>query len=166
MFCSGCGQAVVPGQQVCGHCGRVVPPQIYAYPYQRVHRHVQTLGLLWIAYAVYSAAGWLIALPFLTGMFGGFHHHYWGPWGGHDFFFPHLMWLTPLISTVAFARVALALITGLGLMRRAPWARTLAIVAGFLTLIKPVLGTALGIYTLWVMLPAASGNEYQGMATP
>ena len=52
------------------------------------------------------------------------------------------------------------------MIRRAPWARTLAIVTGFLTLIKPILGTALGIYTLWVMLPTASDREYQQIAAP
>ena len=143
-----------------------MPQQVYVgYPYQRVHRHVQTLGILWIVYAAYSTMGWLIALPFLTGMFGGFTHH-WGPWGPHDYVFPGFGFLAPLISVVVFARAALALITGLGLIRRAPWARTLAIVTGFLTLIKPILGTALGIYTLWVMLPTASDREYQQIAAP
>lgn len=166
MFCSGCGQVVAPNQRVCGNCGRAVPQPVFiGYPWQRVHRHVQTLGILWVIYAVYSTMGWLIALPFLTGFFGGFTHH-WGPWGGHTFLFPGLPWFTPLISVVVFARAALALVTGLGLMRRAPWARTLAIVAGFVTLIKPVLGTALAIYTLWVMLPAASDTEYQQIAAP
>ena len=37
----------------------------------------------------------------------------------------------------------------------------LAIVCAFLTLIRPFLGTALAIYTLWVLLPSASGQEYE-----
>jgi hypothetical protein len=52
-------------------------------------------------------------------------------------------------------------VTGIGLLRREPWARTLAIVTAFLALIHPFTGTILGIYTLWVLLPSASGQEYE-----
>ena len=34
---------------------------------------------------------------------------------------------------------------------------------GILTLLKPLLGTALGIYTLWVLAPSASGAEYKAI---
>jgi len=50
---------------------------------------------------------------------------------------------------------------GLGLMQRAPWARTIAIILGVLALLHPPLGTALGIYTLWVLLADEHGEEYQ-----
>jgi hypothetical protein len=39
-------------------------------------------------------------------------------------------------------------------------------VAAFLTLVRPLLGTSLAIYTLWVLLPGASGQEYDQIATP
>jgi hypothetical protein len=42
----------------------------------------------------------------------------------------------------------------------------LAIVTAFLTLIRPFTGTALAIYTLWVLLPGASGQEYDQIAEP
>ena len=54
--------------------------------------------------------------------------------------------------------------TGIALNRRAPWARMLAIVAAFLTIIKPIAGTALAIYTLWVLMPSPSAQEYEQMA--
>jgi hypothetical protein len=50
--------------------------------------------------------------------------------------------------------------TGWGLLNREPWARIMALVLGFLALIHPPLGTALGVYTLWVLLPAESEAEY------
>ena len=40
----------------------------------------------------------------------------------------------------------------------------LAIVLAFLNLLHPPLGTAIGIYTLWVLLPAASEAEWQRTA--
>jgi hypothetical protein len=55
------------------------------------------------------------------------------------------------------------LLVGWGLSRREHWARGAAIVLGILALFHPPLGLALGIYTLWVLLPAESGAEYQRM---
>jgi len=46
----------------------------------------------------------------------------------------------------------------------ASWARMLAIVFGCFSLLDIPLGTALGIYTLWVLLPARSEEEYRQMA--
>lgn len=171
MFCSGCGQAMQAFEQVCPRCGRPVPPMPLARPalYSRVQRHLQTVGILWIVWAVWSVIGWLVALPFVAGVFGG-----WGSWGpnGHHFHtfgpgfpFPP-MWLPEFISVLVFGRALLAVITGIGLLRRAPWGRTLAIVTSFLTLIKPLTGTILAIYTLWVLLPAHSGQEYEQIAVP
>jgi hypothetical protein len=51
-----------------------------------------------------------------------------------------------------------------GLFERQPWARILGIVVGFLALLRFPFGTALGIYTLWVLLPENSGREYDAMA--
>jgi uncharacterized membrane protein (DUF2068 family) len=56
------------------------------------------------------------------------------------------------------------LIAGWGLYERRSWARMLAIVLAFLSLLHPPFGTAIGIYTLWVLLPAASEAEYQRIA--
>ncbi len=172
MYCSGCGQAMQAFEQVCLKCGRSVPPMPLARPpaYSRVQRHIQTVSVLWILWAAWSVVGWLIALPFVAGVFGG-----WGVWGhgGHRFYgfgpgfpFPHMMWLPEFISVLIFGRALLAVITGIGLLRRAPWARTLALVTAFLTLIKPLTGTVLAIYTLWVLLPAPSGQEYEQIAVP
>ena len=38
------------------------------------------------------------------------------------------------------------------------------LVAAILSLIKIFFGTALGIYTLWVLVPGASGAEYDDIA--
>jgi hypothetical protein len=70
-------------------------------------------------------------------------------------------WLVPLITGILVLRSILCLVTGISLLRRAPWARTLAIVTAFLGLIHPLSGTLLGIYTLWVLLPSTSGQEYE-----
>jgi hypothetical protein len=43
------------------------------------------------------------------------------------------------------------IVAGIGLLRRKEWSRILAIILGFLNLLNFPLGTALGIYTLWVL---------------
>lgn len=58
---------------------------------------------------------------------------------------------------------AAGMAAGIGLLTRQSWARLLTIMLGFVSLIDMPLGTALGIYTLWVLLPGASGQEYARM---
>jgi uncharacterized membrane protein (DUF2068 family) len=59
---------------------------------------------------------------------------------------------------------ALRFVTGWGLLKLQPWGRTLAIVMGFFALIHPPFDTALGIYTLFVLLPDVAGDEYRQMS--
>jgi hypothetical protein len=164
VYCSACGQPQDAFQTICQKCGRqVVPiasPAPVQYGHTRVHRHVHTLAILWIAYSLWVLLHWAIAVGFLAGALSN-----WGIGHGFDGLYPfpfrHATWLVPLITGVLVGRVILCIVTGISLLRRAPWARTLAIVTAFLTLIRPLTGTVLAIYTLWVLLPSASGQEYE-----
>jgi len=49
-------------------------------------------------------------------------------------------------------------------LQREDWARTIALVVGFVALLNVPLGTALGVYTLWVLLPRQSDDEYKALA--
>jgi hypothetical protein len=51
------------------------------------------------------------------------------------------------------------IVAGYGLLRRRTWGRILAMVVGFLGLVNFPLGTAIGIYTFWVLLQEAA-TEY------
>jgi Na+/melibiose symporter-like transporter len=53
---------------------------------------------------------------------------------------------------------------GWGLMQHRPWARVTALILGVLALFHPPLGTALGIYTLWVLVGDDGGVQYRSMA--
>ena len=66
-----------------------------------------------------------------------------------------------IVGYVLIAGAAAGLIAGWGLLERQPWGRTLAIVLGAFSLIDVPFGTALGIYTLWVLLPAQSEEEFR-----
>jgi hypothetical protein len=132
----------------------------------RVQRHLQTLGTLWLVYAAYRV---------VTGLFGMFFVravmvHRWNngfPFGHHGFMYgPPWMQLMPVIMAFLVLGSILAAVVGYSLLTRRTWGRVLAIVAAVLVLFKPVMGTALGIYTLWVLAPALSGMEYDSIAEP
>ncbi len=70
----------------------------------------------------------------------------------------------PILTAVGLAMLVSALAgiaAGWGLMDRQSWARLLAIILGFLALPSFPLGTALGIYTLWVLLHSRGEEEYR-----
>lgn len=173
MYCSACGQAINAYEPFCPRCGRQATPISTPTPppwsWTRVHRHVHTLGILWLAYAGWTMLHWLMVAPFLAGMFQGwnfpFGHGLDGFYSLYGLPFSRMPWFIPLVTTILAVRALLCVVTGIALLRRAPWARALAIVTAFLTLIRPFTGTALAIYTLWVLLPSASGQEYEQIAT-
>lgn len=166
MYCSGCGQPIDASQTICQRCGRPIAPiSSYApvpYDRSRVHRHVQAVAILWIVYSFWILVNWAIAVGVLAGAFNWGHmtHGFDGPYA---FPFFRATWLVPLITAFLVGRAVLCLVAGISLMRRASWGRILTLVTAFLALIHPITGTLLGIYTLWVLLPSASGQEYEQM---
>jgi hypothetical protein len=187
MTCSSCGSTLNADVRFCTHCGAgVIPasqtnqtaqvqPVQSAWPVPvyaampgikdtRVARHIQAAGILWIVYAIYRTGSKLIGLAVLHGIFGSHFHS--GMGSSWDLFGASVFW--PMIVVSLVTTLALCLLTGYALLTRQPWGRIIAIIASVLALIHPVLGTVLGIYTLWVLAPAASGVEYQQLtaATP
>jgi hypothetical protein len=70
------------------------------------------------------------------------------------------------ISYALIGAGAVGFIVGWGLMQRQPWARTAAMVLSLLSLIDVPFGTAVGIYTLWVLAPGESEAEYRRISQP
>jgi hypothetical protein len=141
------------------------PPMPIYLP--RVQRNLQTLGILWCVLGAYRVVTGLIGMIF----FRAFATHNFGndAWmfGGRFHAGVPPMWvagLWPVIAVTTIFAAALALVAGYGLLNRRPWGRIVAIIAAILALIKFPIGTALGIYTLWVLAPGASGLEYDAIA--
>ncbi len=68
-----------------------------------------------------------------------------------------------LVSVLFFAVLALpGILAGYGLLKGQRWGQILAIVVGFLELFNFPLGTALGIYTLFVLLQNAADPYFKG----
>jgi hypothetical protein len=150
MFCVRCGAALQPGQSFCPACGKPTG-RVPLMPVQsRLAGHMRLLAILWFAV---SAFRMIPGIAILT-MFGSDARFL--PPGVPAF-------VTPIIQIVGYAfigAVGAGLIAGWGLLDRQPWARTLAIVLGAFSLFDVPFGTALGIYTLWVLLPAQSEEEF------
>jgi hypothetical protein len=75
--------------------------------------------------------------------------------------------VTPFLGAIGWLITGFAIagaIAGWGLMARYPWARMLAIILGCISLIHFPLGTALGIYTFWVLLSQGADTEYRSLA--
>jgi hypothetical protein len=158
MFCDGCGAALQPGQDFCGKCGKEVKEGMHlAYPRPgRVHQHVRLLGILWLALAALNAVGGVVLVILANTLFVHLHETHGAP----GFLRPLLSFLGFLILLKATAEF----VAGWGLQQREPWARILTLVLAFLALFNVPLGTALGIYSLWVLLPVESEEEYRAQA--
>ena len=162
MFCDGCGTAVQAGQAFCSKCGKQIVGPIAAaqiYP-GRVQRHSQLLGILWLALSAFNAIGGFVLL-----ILGGT-------------FFPHLRemkdvpadvpvgFLSSLFTVLGIlilAKAAIGFLAGWGILHRDTWGRVLALVLAFISLFNIPFGTAVGVYTMWVLLPAESQREYEGL---
>jgi hypothetical protein len=178
MVCQACGTPIAAGVHFCSNCGAQVGAQVAmprpAYPQPRmqmylprVQRHLQTLGILWCVLGVYRVVTGLMGMIFLRAFTTHNFGNEWWMFGGRFHGAMPPMWMAglwPLIAVSTIFMAALALIAGYGLLNRAPWGRTVGIIAAIFALIKFPLGTALGIYTLWVLAPGASGLEYDAIA--
>jgi zinc ribbon protein len=177
MFCDQCGREAASNARFCSNCGRAfsvmgpapatpvgaVPGYAYPNPANRLNSHLRTLGILWLICGVLRvfnvAALWIVGrmvIPSVLSVIPGFPQS--GPLGrlieGGIF----------IASWILALQAALALVTAWGLLERHSWGRIVGIVAGVLALVRIPFGTALGIYTLWVLLPATSEIEYRNLA--
>lgn len=153
MFCDQCGGQMSEQARFCSSCGKAfggaAAPPVASSTGGRVSHHVRLLAILWLVLSGFRLIPGLV----LTAIF---HSGRFIP--GVPFF------VHGIVSGIGFVFLigALAgLAAGWGLLQRETWGRVLAIVLGVVNLLDLPFGTALGIYTLWVLLPAESEREYR-----
>lgn len=154
MFCHVCGARLEPSASFCPSCGRPVGGASLTPPEGRIAGHIRLLAILWLAMSAFHL------LPGLA-MLSMFGH---GPsvwWSARPEF---VLGFVRVFGIVFLAGGVLGIVAGWGLLDRQPWSRRLALVLGFVNLIHIPFGTALGIYTLWVLLPAQSEREFRARA--
>ena len=158
MFCDKCGAPVPSSQRFCGRCGKefaagaVVPFSRHS----RVGEHIRMLGILWLAFSALNALVGVVLFILANTVF--VHLHELGAAPDVPTGFLHSLFGT--IGVLILAKAAAGFLAGWGLLQRKPWARMLTVVLAFIALFHIPFGTALGIYTLWVLLPAAADVEY------
>jgi hypothetical protein len=109
----------------------------------RIAGHVRLLGIFWVALSAFRLILAVVLLIVVQ---------------------PESHILLRTIGLALLAGGAAGIAAGWGLLQRQPWARMLAIVLGCISLFDMPFGTAVGIYTLWVLLPAKSEEEYRQIA--
>jgi hypothetical protein len=151
MFCDRCGTSLQGAPAFCPACGKAVG-QVPLMPVQgRIAGHTRLLGILWIALSAFR----LLPGIFLLSFFG----RRWSFLPPEVPFFVHGILQT--VGALLLASGIVGIMAGWGLLERQTWARMLTIVLGCLNLVDLPFGTALGVYTLWVLLPAQSEAEYR-----
>jgi hypothetical protein len=162
MFCDACGAPLGEGQVYCSKCGKAIVG--VAQPDRgRVARHRQLLGILWIAYST--------VILFVGIGISIFFHHFipamlrYQPPQQHQGPPPEVVFgmLHPIINIVVllvFVKAVLGIVAGIGVLARAGWGRVLAMVVACVSLLSFPIGTAVGVYTLWVLLAPGAEAEF------
>lgn len=110
--------------------------------YKDMETHISILGWIYIiGNAFLLMMGGLAFLFFLgIGLFSG------------DMEAAGILMVVGLTGMVFFVALAIpGIIAGYGLLKRKSWARVLTMVLGILNLFSFPVGTAVGVYTLWVL---------------
>lgn len=150
MFCDSCGTRLHDQASFCNSCGKSLRAVPFMPQQGRIAGHVRLLGIFWLALSAMRVLPGLFIITFF---------------GRHGFHAPLVLHgIIQLAGLFLLFCGVTGIIAGWGLLERQPWARTLAIVLACFNLIEMPFGTALGIYTLWVLLPGNSEAEYRSIA--
>jgi len=109
-----------------------------------MEKHVNLLGILWIALGAFTFFGGFVAFWVLFGIS----------------FIPDMGYEAPIILRSVGAGIAIFLlilsipkiIAGIGLMKRQEWGRILTLIVAFLSILSFPLGTALAIYSFVILV--------------
>ena len=158
MFCTNCGNDVQQHARFCSKCGREVMPAVPAQPKQQhdMKMHINILGWLFVG------CGVLFGLLGITMIFAGqIINRLPIVWPAE---FPFTMahfagWIAGVAGLTTIALGAGVAAAGSGLLQYKSWARVLSIIMSIFLLFKFPVGTAVGVYGLWVLF-SQEGQEY------
>ena len=116
-----------------------------------MEQHVKILGVLNIVWGAMGALGGLVLLAIFGGVYGiagvAIGHN-----PGAQIALPIIVIIGSVIALFLLILSVPSIIAGIGLLYFKPWARIFALVISVLHLFNIPIGTALGIYGLWVLL--------------
>jgi hypothetical protein len=152
MFCDKCGSKLYETASFCPTCGKTTRTTPLMPPQGRIAGHVRLLGILWLALSAFRVLPGLALIL----IFGSRNFPAGAP--------PFLHTFMSMMGMAFLVLGAVGAVVACGLLARHSWARMAAIIFGGLNLPDIPFGTALGIYTLWALLPAESEQEYKTMS--
>ncbi len=118
--------------------------------FEQHNRLVGILHLVWAGFAIVGVGAGTILLAGI-GLLPGVLDETWLP-------LAITTTIALLIAGVILLFFLPSLMGGIGILRHRPWGRTWLTIAAILNLIIFPLGTALGLYTLWVTWPRVAGD--------
>ena len=172
MFCQHCGSAVDENVRFCTACGKPLPPSAATVPVQtptqKMASHVKIMGVLWVVYSIFGilAGLWTLAIshfvmPIITNAVSQ----------QGDVSIPaSLPSFLQAIYIFAFgyslATGVMGIVAAWGLLARTSWGRTAAIVIAIISVLSFPFGTALGIYTMVILMSSGADQTYRSIAVP
>ena len=163
MFCPQCGTQVGDHYKFCSRCGVDLGLAAAAQPqaaspirHRDMAMHVNILGWLFIGSAILTGILGMIMI------FAGQLIRYLPIEWPADVPFDAAHLATSLAALIGFSTIVVAAgiaAAGVGLLQYRSWGRTVALVMSVLFLFKFPIGTAIGIYALWVLL-SEQGREF------
>jgi hypothetical protein len=143
-----------------------IPLNIFAG--EPMDKHLHLVGILNIVYRALSLMGAFV-LFFLAGIMGRIFD--WlirtGALMPHEVPF-ELLDILPLILVIIGLIISvvsvIAIVGGVGLLKRKEWGRVVLLVVSFINLLHVPLGTALGAYSIWVLMNDEAIRQCSGAA--
>lgn len=119
--------------------------------YESMEQHITLLGWLYVALNILLIliAGFVFMMMMVAGAASG------------D---AEAVRVMPIIATTIGGFLTLlalpGILTGIGLLKRKPWARIAAAILAIINLTNFPLGTAVGVYALWILLQTEAADHF------
>ena len=140
----------------CSQCGTKLSADADIMQTNQMEKHVTLVAIIYI---VFGAIGILIGLFLLVVIIFG------GLISGD----PEAMTITGIVGTTLCGFFLLLsvpkVIGGIGLLKRRGWAKILVLIISILDLANIPIGTAIGIYTIWVLLNEKTAQLFTNTST-
>ena len=140
----------------CSQCGNKLSADADIMQTNQMDKHVTLVAIIYI---VFGAIGILIGLFLLVVIIFG------GLISGD----PEAMTITGIVGTTLCGFFLLLsvpkVIGGIGLLKRRGWAKILVLIISILDLANIPIGTAIGIYTIWVLLNDKTARLFKNTST-
>lgn len=178
MYCQYCGAQLTADARFCHTCGKPTPvgivaaaataPAVLVNPEEALSRTLQTLAILWGIYSgfrvlmtIWVVVAGQVFLPLVNNVLAQMPQHIDA--------YPFFRFVSGMIAVTAFFSVAtgaLGLWAAWALWKHDSSGRIVALVAAAISLINVPFGTALGIYTMVVLLPEGRAESYARLGAP